>query len=76
MIGRCKISLLLFTDNLDLLASSESGFQHTLNDFTVACDITGMKINTSETEKLHLSRNPVQCFLQVSVVSLKAGGEV
>ena len=30
-----------------------------------------MKISTSKTEVLHLSRNPVQCSLQVGGVSLK-----
>ena len=70
-IGRCKISRLLFADDLVLLASSESGLQHTINGFAAACDIAGMKISTSKTEVLHLLRNPVQCSLQVSGVSLK-----
>ena len=70
-IVRCKISRLLFADNLALLASSKSGLQHALNGFADACDITGMKISTSKPEVLHLSRNPVQCSLQVSGVSLK-----
>ena len=70
-IGRCKISRLLFTDDLVLLASSESGLQHALNSFAAACDIAGIKISTSKTEILHLSTNPVQCFLQVGGISLK-----
>ena len=70
-IGRCKISRLLFADDLVLLASSESGLQHGLNGFAAACDIAGMKISTSKTEVLHLSRNPVRCSLQVGGVSLK-----
>ena len=49
-IGRRKISWLLFADDLVLLASSESGLQHALNDFAAACDIAGMKISTSKTE--------------------------
>ena len=44
-IGRCKISRLLFADNLVLLASSESGLQLALNGFAAACDIAGMKIS-------------------------------
>ena len=71
MIGRCKINRLLFADDLVLLASSEFGLQHALNGFAAACDIAGMKISPSKTEVLHLSRNPVQCFLQVGDVSLK-----
>ena len=70
-IRRCKISRLLLADDLVLLASSESGLQHVLNGFAAACDIAGMKISTSKTEVLHLSRNPVQCSLQVGEVSLK-----
>ena len=70
-IGRCKICRLLFADDLVLLASSESGIKHALNGFAAACGIAGMKISTSKTEVLHLSRNPVQCFLQVGGVSLK-----
>ena len=67
-IGRCKISRLLFADDVVLLASSESGLQ---NGFAAACDIAGMKISISKTKILNLSKNPVQCFLQVGGVSLK-----
>ena len=67
-IGRCKISRLLFADDLVLLALSESGLQHALNGFAAACDIAGMKISASKNEVLHLSRNPVQCSLQVGAV--------
>ena len=70
-IGRCKISWLLFAEDLVLLASSEPGLQRALNGFSAACDIAEMKISTSKTEVLHLSRNSVQCFLQVGFVSLK-----
>ena len=70
-IGRCKISWLFFASDLVLLASSESGLQHALNGHEAACDIAGLNISSSKTEVLHLSRNPVQCFLQVGGVSLK-----
>ena len=60
-IGRSKISLLIFADDLVLLASSESGLQHALYGFAAA----------SETEIPDRSRSPVQCFLQVGGVSLK-----
>ena len=40
-IGRCKISWLLFTNDLVLLASSESGLQ-----LAAAFDIAEIKINT------------------------------
>ena len=70
-IGRCKISRLLFADDLVLLASSESDLQLALNGFAAVSNITGMKISTSKPEILHLSRNPVQCSLRVGGVSLK-----
>ena len=69
-IGTCKINRLLFVD-LVLLAFFESGFQHALNGFARACETAWIKISTSKTEVLHLSRNSVQYFLQVGVVLLK-----
>ena len=54
-----------------LLTFCESGLQLALNDFAANCDIARMKISTSKTEVLHLSRNPAQCFLRVGGVSLK-----
>ena len=65
MIGNCKISRLLFADDLVLLSSTESGLQRALNSFADACNTAGMKISTAKTEVLHLSRNPDQCVLQV-----------
>ena len=59
-IGNCKISRLLFADDLVLLSSTESGLQRALNSFADACDAAGMKIGTAKTEKVHLSRNPKQ----------------
>ena len=73
-IRRCKISRLLFADDLVLLVSSESGLQQTLNGFAAAQDIAGMKISTSKTEVLRISTNPVQCSLQIGSVSLKQEG--
>ena len=70
MIERYKISQLCFADDLVLLVSNESSFQHTLNGFATTCDIAGMKISTSKT-KLHFSRTSVQCFLHVGNVSLQ-----
>ena len=57
-IGNCKISRLLFADDLVLLSSTESGLQRALNSFADACNTAGMKISTAKTEVLHLSRNP------------------
>ena len=70
-IGYCKISRLLFADDLVLLSSTESGLQRALNSFADACNTAGMKISTAKTELLHLSRNPDQCVLQVNGATLK-----
>ena len=70
-IGNCKISRLLFANDLVLLSSTESGRQRALNSFADACNTAGMKISTAKTEVLHLSRNPDQCVLQVNGATLK-----
>ena len=70
-IGNCKISRLLFADDLVLLSYTESGLHRGLNSFANACNTAGMKISTAKTEVLHLSRNPDQCVLQVNGVALK-----
>ena len=70
-IGNCKISRVLFADDLDLLSSTESGLQHALNSFADACNTAGIEISTAKTEVLHLSRNPDQCVLQVNGATLK-----
>ena len=63
MIGRWENSRLLFEYDLVLLASSESDLEYVLNSFPAACDIAGMKISTSKSEVLYLSKIPVQCSL-------------
>ena len=70
-IGNCKISRLLFADDLVLLSSTESGLQRALNSFADACNTAGMKISTAKIEVLHFSRNPDQCVLQVNGATLK-----
>ena len=58
-IGNCKISRLLFADDLVLLSSTESGLQRGLNSFADACNTARIKISTAKTEVLHLSRSPL-----------------
>ena len=70
-IGNCKISRLLFADDLVLLSSPECGLQRALNSFADACNTAGMKINTAKTDVLHLSRNPDQYVLKVNGATLK-----
>ena len=64
------VGWLLFADDIVLLAFSESGLQHALNGFAAAYDVAVMKIITSKTEVLHLSRKRFQCFLQVGGLTL------
>ena len=70
-IGNCKISRLLFADDLVLLSSTESGLQRASNRFADACETTGKKISTAKTEVLDLLRNPDQCMLHVKGATLK-----
>jgi len=42
------------------------GLQRALNDFADACDNDGIKISTTKTELLHLSKNFDQCSLQLA----------
>ena len=70
-IGNCKISRLLFGDDLVLLSSSESGLQRASHIFANACDTAGIKISSVKTEVLHLSRNSDQYVLQVNGATLK-----
>ena len=71
MIGNCKISRLLFADDLVLLSFTESGFQRALNIFADACDTARMKRSTAKTEIPYLSRNRDHCLLQVNGTTLK-----
>ena len=62
-IGNCKIIRWLFSNDLALLSSTESGLQRALNSFADSFDMTGIKTSTAKTEVLHLSKNPDQCGL-------------
>ena len=70
-IANCKISRLLFADDLVLLSSTEFGLQCALNSFADACNTAGMKISMAKTEVVHLLRNPDQCVLQVNGATRK-----
>ena len=70
-IENCKISRVMFADDLVLLFSPESGPQRALNSFADACDPAGLKISTAKSEVLRLSRNPERCELQVKGATLK-----
>ena len=57
-IGECTVQRLLFADNLVLLDSTQNGLQQALDRFSDACSVAGMKISTTKTETMCLSRQP------------------
>ena len=74
-IGECTVQRLLFADDLVLLDSTQNGFQQALDRFSDACSVAGMKISTTKTETMCLSRQSKQCSLQVDGVPLKQSGK-
>ena len=70
-IGECTVQRLLFADDLVLLDSTQNGLQQALDRFSDACSVAGMKISTTKTETMCLSRQPKQCSLQIDGVPLK-----
>ncbi|KAK3523553.1 hypothetical protein QTP70_002456 [Hemibagrus guttatus] len=65
--GDHRISLLIFADDVVLLASSGLDLQHALGRFAAECE--GMRVSTSKSKAMVLDRKKVACTLQV-------GGEV
>ena len=63
-IHDCTVQRMLFANDLVLLDSSLNGLQKALDRFSDACCFTGMKIKTTKTETMHLSRQPKHCSLQ------------
>uniref|UniRef100_A0A3Q2XCZ8 Reverse transcriptase domain-containing protein n=1 Tax=Haplochromis burtoni TaxID=8153 RepID=A0A3Q2XCZ8_HAPBU len=63
--GGLRISSLLFTDDVVLLASSGDGLQFALERFAAECEAVGMRITTSKSEATVLSRKKVECPLRV-----------
>ena len=70
-IGECTVQRLLFADDLVLLNSTQNGLQQALDRFSDACSVARMKISTTKTETMCLSRQPKQCSLQIDGVPLK-----
>ena len=62
-IGDCTVQRLLFADDLVLLDSTQNGLRQALDKFSDACSVAGMKISTTKTETISLSRQPKQCSL-------------
>ncbi|GAA6103504.1 uncharacterized protein LOC122141275, partial [Tachysurus ichikawai] len=63
--GDHRISSLLFADDDVLLASSNQDLQRALGRFAAECEVAGMRISTSKSEAMVLSRKKVACPLQV-----------
>ena len=57
---------LLFADDVVRVASTADGLQGALNQLALACNASGMKINTSKTEVMALSREPKQLHPHVN----------
>ena len=72
-IGECTVGLqrLLIADDLVLLGSTQNGLQQALDRFSHACSVAGMKVSTTKTKTMCLSRQPKQCSLQIYGVPLK-----
>ena len=70
-ISDCTVQRLLFADDIVLLDSSQSDLQQALDRFSDECSAAGMKISTTETETIRLSRQQKQCSLQIDGVPLK-----
>ncbi|XP_058616632.1 uncharacterized protein LOC131530397 [Onychostoma macrolepis] len=63
--GDLTISSLLFADDVVLLAPSDQDLWHALGWFAAECEAAGMRISTSKSEAMVLSRKKVACPLQV-----------
>lgn len=63
--GDLRIKSLLFADDVVLLASSGRDLQLSLDRFAAKCEAAGMKISTSKSETMVLSRKRVACPLRI-----------
>uniref|UniRef100_A0AAY5KR82 Reverse transcriptase domain-containing protein n=1 Tax=Esox lucius TaxID=8010 RepID=A0AAY5KR82_ESOLU len=63
--GDHTISSLLFADDVVVLAPSNQDLQHALGRFAAECEAVGMRISTSKSEAMVLSRKRLACPLQV-----------
>ena len=70
-IDDCTVQRLSFADDFVLLDSTQNGLQQALDKFSDACSVAGMKISTTKSETMCLSRQPKQCSLQIGGVPLK-----
>ena len=69
-VGDLKIASLLFADDVVLMASSAVELQRSLYQFAAECGVAGMRIGTSKSEAMVLSRKLMDCPLWVGNESL------
>ena len=69
--GDCTVQRQSFAHDLVLLDSTQNGLQQALDRFSDACSVAGIKISTTKTETMCLSRQPKQCSLKIDGVPLK-----
>ncbi|KAL7857954.1 hypothetical protein AOLI_G00180560 [Acnodon oligacanthus] len=65
MCGGRRVASLLFADDVVLLAESHGCLQCSLERFAAECEAVGMRISTSKSESMVLSRKRMACSLQV-----------
>ena len=75
-MNECTVQHLLFADDLVLLDSIQNALEQALDRFSDACSVAGMKIRTTKTETMCLSRQPKQCSLQIDEVPTKTVREI
>ncbi|XP_066513109.1 uncharacterized protein [Hoplias malabaricus] len=68
--GGLRIPCLVFADDVVFLASSSRDLQLLLDQFAAECEAVGMRISTSKSESMVLSRKRVECSLQVGSETL------
>ena len=64
-VRNLEVSSLLYADDVILLASSVQDLQRALERFAAECEAAGMRISTSKSETMVLSRKSVDCLLRV-----------
>ena len=70
-IGDCTVQRLLLADDLEVLDSTQNSLKQALDRFSDACSVARMKISSTKTETMCLSRQPKQSSLQIDGVPLK-----
>ena len=65
--GPGKINVLMYADDLVIIAQSQSQLQEHVNQLSEFCDAWGLKINTKKTKCMVLNRGNRMCNLNISI---------